>query len=291
MITYIYPFLFTPDSREIIKIVTMKNLSLLGLITIFAAAACTSDKTDRNIVLGDTITTESGLKYIFTKVGTGPAVQTGSRVWTYLALDVNGKEIWNTNGPPDSSFVFIAGKDRMIKGFTEVTLKLREGDEIVAILPPQIAYGEKGIGNDIPPNATLVYTQYKMKKVNAPKASLSDTLLAAYQSGGHDTMVATQQRILNSPDTAQYYHDAGQYRILWNMLSEADMHKEALQLIAYQNTKNESGWRWYRVRTYDKMGQFKLALDSLDALMKSDTSMASNPRATQLMVELMEKVR
>lgn len=269
----------------------MKNLSLLALVLIFAAAGCSSDKTDRGIVIGDTITTESGLKYVFTKVGTGPAVETGSRVWTYLKLDVNGKEIWNTDGPPDSSFVFIAGKDRMIKGFTEVTLKLHEGDEIVAILPPQIAYGEKGVGDDIPPNATLIYTTYKMKKVAAPKASLSDTLLAAYQSGGHATMVATQQRILNSPDTAKYYYDNGQYRILWNMLSEADMHNEALQLIAYQNTKNESGWRWFRVRTYDKMGQHQLALDSLDALMKSDTSMASNPRATQLMVELMEKIK
>ena len=99
---------------------------------------------------------------------------------------VNGKEVWNTNEEKDSSFVFVANKDRMIKGFTEVTMLLHEGDEIVAILPPELAYGERGSGSVIPPNATLIYTQYKMKKVDEAKRSLSDTLFQAYKTGGHE---------------------------------------------------------------------------------------------------------
>lgn len=262
---------------------------LAGLLL---AVGCTSPKQDeRQVVVGDTITTDSGLKYVFTKVGTGRPVETGSRVWTYLALSVNGKEIWNTNDMPDSSFVFVANKDRMIKGFTEVTMKLREGDEIAAVLPAPIAYGERGSGDVIPPNATLVYTRYVMKKVAEPKVSLSDTLFAAYSSGGHENMLTVRDRILNSADTAGYYYDNGQYRILWNLLNDADMHQENLQLIDYMNTANESGWRWYRVRTYDKMGEFKLALDSLDALMRSDTTMASSGSALQLRSELLAKIK
>jgi tetratricopeptide (TPR) repeat protein len=253
--------------------------------------ACTTRNNERNIVVGDTIRTESGLKYLFTKVGDGRPVETGSKVWTYLALSVNDKEIWNTNNMPDSSFVFVANKDRMIKGFTEVTMKLREGDEIVAILPAGIAYGEKGSGDVIPPHATLVYTKYVMKKVNEPKLSLSDTLFAAYQAGGLEGMKSTQQRILNSPDTTGYYYDNGQYRILWNLLNEAGMHKENLEFIDYINTGNESGWRWYRVRTYEKLGDYKVALDSLDALFKADPAMASNDRATQLRTELIGKLK
>lgn len=254
-------------------------------------AACSTPSTDRGIVIGDTLRTESGLKYLYTKIGNGRPVETGSRVWTYLALSVNGTEVWNTNNEKDSMFVFVANKDRMIKGFTEVTMKLHEGDEIVAVLPAPIAYGEKGSGSVIPPNATLVYTKYIMRKVNAPKLSLSDTLFAAYQTGGHDKMLLTQERILSSADTSGYYYDNGQYRILWNLLNDAELHKENLQLIDYRNTNNDSGWRWYRVRTYDRMGQSKLALDSLDALLKADTSMASNPRATQLRTELLTKVK
>jgi hypothetical protein len=265
----------------------MKQISYLLFVVTLGTflSACVNPKGERSVVVGDTITTESGLKYVFTKIGNGRSVETGSRVSTYLALSVEGKEVWNTNGPPDSSFVFIANKDRMIKGFTEVTMKLREGDEIVAILPAALAYGEKGSPPVIPPNATLVYTKYIMKKVNAPKASISDTLLLAYQSGGHEKMVATYQQIINSPDTAQYYYDKGQWRILWNLLTEADMHNEALQMIAYVNTTNDSGMRWYRVRTYDKLEQYKLALDSLDALLASDTAMTSNTRAAQLRLE------
>ena len=75
------------------------------------------------------------------------------------------------------------------------------------------------------------------------------------------------------------------------MLTDADMHDKALQMIAYVNTNNDSGMRWYRVRSYDKLGQFKLALDSLDVLLASDTAMASNSRATQLRIELVEKLK
>ncbi len=268
----------------------MKYYTLLSLL-ILLAAACGDKRQDRGIVVGDTITTESGLKYIFTKVGTGRPVETGSKVWTYLALSVDGKEIWNTDGPPDSSFVFVANKDRMIKGFTEVTMKLHQGDEIVAILPSNLAYGERGSPPVIPPNATLVYTRYVMKKVNEPKLSLSDTLFAAYQKGGHEAMLSTRSRILSSPDTARYYYDEGQWRILWNLLTDAEMHEQSLQMIAYANTKNESGMRWYRVRTYEKMGNFQLAYDSLTSLMKSDTAMASNDRVKTLFSELEAKVK
>lgn len=269
----------------------MKNKYTILMLAVVLCACSTTPSNDRNIVVGDTITTDSGLKYVFTKIGTGKPVETGSKVWTQLALSVNGKEIWNTYDAPDSSFVFVANKDRMIKGFTEVTMKLREGDEIAAVLPSNIAYGPNGSGSVIPPNATLVYTRYVMKKVNEPRLSLSDTLFAAYQSGGHEKMIATRDRILNSPDTAKYYYDDGQYRLLWNLLNEAEMHKENLQMIAYINTDNNSGLRWYRVRTYEKMGNFKLALDSLDALLKSDTTMRRNDRAVKLRTELVEKVK
>ena len=268
----------------------MPRQKITALLLALSIWSCSSERTNRDIVVGDTITTESGLKYIYTKIGSGRPVETGSKVWTYLALEVNGKEIWNTDGPPDSSFVFVAGKDRMIKGFTEVTLKLREGDEIIAILPPELAYGEKGVGSDIPPNATLVYTKYKMKKVNEPKLSLSDTLFAAMSSGGIRKMIDTRNRILNSADTATYYYDNSQYRILWNLLNDAGMNEENLQLIDFINTKNESGWRWYRVRTYEKMEKFQVALDSLNALLASDTSMVSSARAVQLKAELESKV-
>lgn len=265
----------------------------IWLLTTLLLSSCSGDKTgnDREIVLGDTLTTKNGVKYIFTKIGSGRPVKTGCKVYTYLALSVNGKEVWNTNEEKDSLFVFVANKDRMIRGFTEVTMLLHEGDEIVAILPPGLAYGENGAGDVIPPNATLVYTKYAMKKVDAARLSLSDTLFAAYRKGGHEKMIATRDRIMNSPDTTGYYYGKKEWRILWNLLTEAGMTTEALQMIAYANTDNDSGLRYFRVRTYQMMEQLKPALDSLDALMQSDTSYAKNDRAIQLRAELMSRLK
>jgi FKBP-type peptidyl-prolyl cis-trans isomerase len=62
---------------------------------------------------------------------------------TDLSLKVNGKVVWTSYEMPDSLFIFVAGYSRVIKGFAEVSLLLREGDEIVAILPDSIAYGAK----------------------------------------------------------------------------------------------------------------------------------------------------
>jgi len=42
---------------------------------------------------------------------------------------------------------------------------LREGDEIIAILPDSLAYGAKGAGDIIPPYSTLVYDQFKVVSV------------------------------------------------------------------------------------------------------------------------------
>ncbi len=53
-------------------------------------------------------------------------------------------------------FAFELGKGQVIKGWDEGIGKLRVGDQATFIIPPQIAYGEKGRG-PIPPNATLIF--------------------------------------------------------------------------------------------------------------------------------------
>jgi FKBP-type peptidyl-prolyl cis-trans isomerase len=136
-------------------------------VLILASCQFKSSKTEGQKT-DEMIQTASGLQYYYLKKGDGPKVEPGCRVGTHLSLKVKDSVVWNTNELPDSLFTFVADSTRLIKGFTEVSLLLREGDEIVAILPDSLAYGAKGAGDVIPPHATLVYDVFKVVKVEPP---------------------------------------------------------------------------------------------------------------------------
>ena len=100
----------------------MKKLLTLFILSALILSCETEKKSDRNIVLGDTITTTSGLKYIFLKEGFGRKIEEGSKVKIYTDLYLNDADttIWRTAGDKDSIFPFIHRKTNLIKGFTEI---------------------------------------------------------------------------------------------------------------------------------------------------------------------------
>jgi arylsulfatase len=110
----------------------------------------------RRPAVGETITTASGLSYVFTKLGTGPRPQPGDMLVIHgIGRFPDGKEFWNTrtDGTP---YEYTPGVDRVIRGFEEGMREVRDGDRIIITMKPELAYGERG-NRDIPPNATLVF--------------------------------------------------------------------------------------------------------------------------------------
>jgi FKBP-type peptidyl-prolyl cis-trans isomerase FkpA len=104
------------------------------------------------------------LKTIDQKVGTGAEAVAGKTVivhytgWLYdpAAPDGHGKKFDSSvdRGVP---FGFFLGSGKVIKGWDEGVAGMKVGGKRTLVIPPQKAYGERGAGGVIPPNATLLF--------------------------------------------------------------------------------------------------------------------------------------
>ena len=105
----------------------------------------------------DTITTESGLKYIDLKVGTGPSPKKGDMVTVhYVGTLTNGRK-FDSSVDRGEPYQFRIGEGRVIDGWDEGVMTMKVGGKRKLIIPANLAYGESGFRGIIPPNATLIF--------------------------------------------------------------------------------------------------------------------------------------
>ena len=131
-------------------------------------------------------TTASGLQYKVLKDGTGPSPKATDTVKVnYRGTTIDGTEFDSSykRGEPATFPV-----NRVIKGWTEALQLMKAGSKYQLAIPADLAYGERGAGSDIGPNATLLFEVELVGIVPpgttpTPKPATSDSSRPAGQPG------------------------------------------------------------------------------------------------------------
>jgi FKBP-type peptidyl-prolyl cis-trans isomerase FklB len=113
-------------------------------------------------------TTASGLQYKVLKEGNGPSPKASDTVVThYRGTLIDGTEFDSSYKRGEPATFPVSG---VIKGWTEALQLMKVGSKYQLFIPPNLAYGERGAGQDIGPNATLIF-EVELLEVNPPKKS------------------------------------------------------------------------------------------------------------------------
>ncbi len=99
--------------------------------------------------------TASGLQYKVIKMGTGPKPRADQTVTVhYSGRTIDGKEFDSSykRGEPTTF-----GVSQVIKGWTEALQLMPVGSKWELYIPADLAYGDRGAGQAIPPGATLIF--------------------------------------------------------------------------------------------------------------------------------------
>jgi peptidylprolyl isomerase len=164
-----------PESKTVAKVETMtlttrqtSVLLLAGLTAFVTLSVATrvhaqdSTKPAKNQDKEKKMTkTESGLEYRDVKEGTGEKPKKGQTCIVHytgwLWQDGAKGKKFDSSKDRGEPFAFSVGEGLVIKGWDEGVLGMKVGTKRELVIPPNLGYGARGAGGDIPPNATLFF--------------------------------------------------------------------------------------------------------------------------------------
>jgi len=101
--------------------------------------------------------TQNGVTWEVIKEGTGAAPQKGDSVSVHYTGWLEDGTKFDSSVDRNEPFSYRYGRGQVIQGWEEAVATLKVGGKAKFTIPSDLAYGERGAGGVIPPNATLIF--------------------------------------------------------------------------------------------------------------------------------------
>ncbi len=203
------------------------------------------------------VTTPSGLTYVITRRGAGQKPTVGETVLVhYTGMLTSGKK-FDSSYDRNEPIAFPLGAGRVIKGWDEGIAELGVGDQAILVIPPELAYGDRDVGNGvIPPKSTLIFV---VELVDVKRSSVSEIVGRVLDEKGVDAAVGAF-RAMQANGFGEVYASEGELNAVGYSLLGRHRVKDAIEILklnveAYPDSAN----------VYDSLGE-AYAADGATAL-------------------------
>ena len=89
--------------------------------------------------------------------GTGVEATDGKKVTVHYTGTLTDGTKFDSSKDRGTPFPFVLGSGMVIAGWEQGVKGMKEGGVRKLVIPPNLAYGNRGVGSVIPPNSTLVF--------------------------------------------------------------------------------------------------------------------------------------
>ncbi|MDX1436400.1 MAG: FKBP-type peptidyl-prolyl cis-trans isomerase, partial [Anaerolineales bacterium] len=153
-------------------------------------------------------TTESGLQFEELRTGTGEPVKLGDAVSVHYSGYLEDGTEFDSSLSRGQPFSFVVGYGFVIPGWDEGVQGMQAGGLRRLTIPPDLAYGEAGAGDLIPPNSTLVF---EVELLDVFSTETEDLIVGdGAEVGAGDTITVEYTVWLMDGDQIDSSRDTGQ---------------------------------------------------------------------------------